>query len=193
MAFTWWPEDPSIHDDVIFFQRFGTPLATTLTWEFGDGSSASGSTATHRYTSDGGYRVTLIATARDGRVSARSAAVTVRTHEVGVVGIAAPERVRIRETITVRVAVVSTRYGERLWIDLFRIRPSGRQWIDIALRMIDFTGPRRPASISFDYTVSETDAVGRWLRFEAVAAIRGARDATPGDNIATSLPALVTR
>ncbi len=47
----------------------GVPGPVTCTWNFGDGSAGSGSTATHTYTAPGTYNVTLSVTNSDGCVS----------------------------------------------------------------------------------------------------------------------------
>jgi PKD repeat protein len=62
------------------FTSAGTPAGATLTWDFGDGTTAAGgTTASHTFTQSGAYRVTLAAKTADGDLATGSATVVVRT------------------------------------------------------------------------------------------------------------------
>jgi PKD repeat protein len=69
--FTFSPASP-MQDQTVFFDASpsqapeGNPIAT-YTWDFGDGSTASGRTATHAYDEPGTYRVTLTVADQSGR------------------------------------------------------------------------------------------------------------------------------
>jgi PKD repeat protein len=49
----------------------------TFSWDFGDGTSATGATASHAYTAEGSYNVTLTVTDNDGAMDSASTTVTV--------------------------------------------------------------------------------------------------------------------
>jgi PKD repeat protein len=69
-------------EQISFQGRYSDPgLLDThkATWDFGDGSSASGLFATHAYTAAGTYRVTLTVTDDDGGVGRATTTVTVQT------------------------------------------------------------------------------------------------------------------
>jgi PKD repeat protein len=79
-------------EDISFQGGFSDPglLDThTATWDFGDGSSASGLSATHRYTAAGTYRVTLTVTDDDGGVGKATTTVTVQTVQQAISSIGA--------------------------------------------------------------------------------------------------------
>ncbi|MGH9310404.1 MAG: PKD domain-containing protein [Vicinamibacterales bacterium] len=69
--FTFSPASPK-QDQTVFFDASpsqapaGNPIAT-YSWDFGDGSTASGRTATHSYDEPGTYRVTLTVADQSGR------------------------------------------------------------------------------------------------------------------------------
>ncbi|MFC7133314.1 PKD domain-containing protein [Salinibaculum sp. GCM10025337] len=66
------PRYPKEDETVTFDASESTVAGSTITsyaWEFGDGTTASGETATHSYTQNGSYAVNLTVTAADGRVA----------------------------------------------------------------------------------------------------------------------------
>jgi PKD repeat protein len=78
--FTFSPTSPSVNQDVVFsasgnvpvpgpglpFPVPGNPQGATYDWMFGDGTTGTGQTITHRYTSAGSYSVTLRVSTLDG-------------------------------------------------------------------------------------------------------------------------------
>jgi len=75
------PGDPTRFDDVSFQHGFGywDPTITEYAWAFGDGATATGNPASHRFTADGDYNVTLTVSARGGRTASATHVIHVRT------------------------------------------------------------------------------------------------------------------
>ena len=80
--FRYTPNTPSIFDDVSFSYYNGgywDPTVNGWSWDFGDGTTGSGQTVSHRYATDGDYSVTLTVAARGGRTNSQTYVVQVRT------------------------------------------------------------------------------------------------------------------
>jgi PKD repeat protein len=83
--FTFSPTNPSINQDVIFTAAAvtgpGIPggVTGTFTWDFGDGGTASGSPAIHRYVRGGTYTVSLRVTTDQGLAATTTRAITIST------------------------------------------------------------------------------------------------------------------
>jgi PKD repeat protein len=79
--FTFSPRTPSINQDVTFIAISTTPGgpggAVTYAWEFGDSTSGSGPTVTHRYTRAGTFGVLLRATNDSGITATTSQQITI--------------------------------------------------------------------------------------------------------------------
>jgi PKD domain len=187
-AFT--PLAPSVFDTVRLFDYSYDPgrvgIATRL-WRFGDGTTTDAAAPSHRYAEDGDYVVTLEVTTADGRVATAEQRVGVSTHDVSVMAVDAPEVAAVGETHTIVVRVASPRRPETVQVELLRSSGSRRQQIGVLTRAVD--GPE--AEFSFEYTFTEDDAAQGPLTFEALATIVGARDALPGDNVASVAPTIV--
>ena len=106
-----YPFDPSVFDSVSFNSQSYDPASSPLTqsWDFGDGSSASGPYQQHRYTADGDYQVTLTVTTTDGRRASANQTVSVRTHDVSVLALDAPRFGKLGKGTTITVAIGQTR------------------------------------------------------------------------------------
>lgn len=78
-AFTWNPTSVTTLADVLFTSMSSDPdgTLTSWSWDFGDGSSDSGSTVKHRYSSLGTYSVTLIIMDEDGGTASLTKPLTV--------------------------------------------------------------------------------------------------------------------
>ena len=79
--FTSSPTAPGVNQDVFFNASSSTPGAghtlATFAWDFGDGSTGTGVTATHPYARAGTFNVTLIVTDEAGQTGTATAGVTV--------------------------------------------------------------------------------------------------------------------
>ena len=77
------PEAPLVNELVVFDASQSTDegldcqLTCTFTWDFGDGSSGSGVTVTHRYTSPGGKVVRLTVADANGATTTLARTITV--------------------------------------------------------------------------------------------------------------------
>jgi len=79
-GFTYEPRKPTTADDVNFYDRSSDPFGDMITswqWDFGDGTTSSKRNPTHRYRSDGQYRVVLRVTDDEGATCETSRVVTV--------------------------------------------------------------------------------------------------------------------
>ncbi len=68
-SFTFWPPDPFRGEEIQFDATASTDVDGEIVsweWDFGDGSSAEGSTVSHAYASGGTYTVTLTVTDDNG-------------------------------------------------------------------------------------------------------------------------------
>jgi PKD domain len=191
------PTDPSIFDDITFAQGNGywDPTITGFAWDFGDGTAASGtsSTATHRFGADGDYNVTLTVTTLDQRTNSATQTISVRTHDVAVLSFVTPSKGSVGKASAITVGIGNTHYPEIVQVDLYEITPQGNQLVGSAIKPVGVLKAKKTVSFPFSYTFTNSDlAVGK-VRFQAVATIQGARDAISGDNVATSLPTLITK
>jgi PKD repeat protein len=80
-AFTFTPEDPTDHQNVLFDASTSTGAASnpiaTYSWNFGDGDTGSGKTATHSFDDPGTYVVTLTIADQYSRTASASQTVNV--------------------------------------------------------------------------------------------------------------------
>src|SRR3990167_1972424 len=77
------PSNPFKGDDVAFSASVSGGIAPfTYAWTFGDGSSGTGDSPTHRYSSDGSKNIHLTVTDADDRTGTTSTSVTVQSDPV---------------------------------------------------------------------------------------------------------------
>jgi len=183
------PSDPSALESVQFSDASYDPAEagiTAVAWDLGDGTTAIGSSPTHRYGADGEYRARLTAATADGRTSSITRIVTVRTHDVAIVKLNVPSSVRPGETHPISVAVRSARYPETVQVELFR-----NAEVEPLATLIQGLAANEVVSFGFAYPFTVADASAVTVTFHAVATVVGARDAHPGDNVAVAPPTRV--
>jgi PKD repeat protein len=190
------PGDPSIYDTIQFFDQSYDPAQVGISsesWSFGDGSSASGCCPTHRYSADGTYTVRLTVTTSDGRTASTSRDLLVKTHDVSVARVTAPQTARVGQTRAISVGLTNRRYPETVQVVLSKsVAGGGWQQVGVLTQYVPVRGGGRTTDFSFNYTFAPEDAQVGKINFQAVAVIQGERDALPNDNTFISLATKVT-
>jgi PKD repeat protein len=195
--FSFSPGDPSIFDGLQFYNYSYDPANagfSSVSWSFGDGSSATGCCATHKYAKDGDYTVELDVTTTDGRTASTTQAVHVKTHDVTIAKLLVPQTARSGQTKTITVGLTDSRYPETVQLQLLRSVPGGGfQQVGQLTQSVPVRGANRTTDFSINYTFTSDDASLGKVTFEAIATIQNARDALPSDNTVIALPTTVTR
>ncbi|MFC6091731.1 PKD domain-containing protein [Saccharothrix lopnurensis] len=191
----WSSADPSILDSVTFtgqvWDEAGQPI-TRFDWDFGDGTTASGYEAGHRYVADGDYPVRLTATSADGRTGTSTRTVAVRTHDVRILSFTTPARGRPDQTRPIEVVIGNQLLPEDVVVTLYKSAPGGYQEVGRATQYVP-AHPSRSVAFPFNYTFTPADAAVGRVAFRAVVTLAGgSRDARPVDNEAIA-PATVVR
>ena len=196
VGFYYFPADPSIFDTIQFYDQSYDPDGGGLSsesWDFGDGAGATGCCPTHRYPADGTYRLTLTVSTRDGRTASTSRDVLVRTHDVTVASVTAPQTAGVGQTRAVTVGLTNGRYPETVQVVLLKsIAGGGWRLVGVLTQYVPVRVGDRTTDFNFEYTFVPEDGQLGNVSFQAIATIRGARDAAPSDNEFTSLPTTVT-
>lgn len=135
----------------------------------------------------------LTVTTVDQRTSSETQTVHVRTHDVAILSLAAPDKGKVGKAGSINVGIGNTRYPETVQVDLYKITPSGGTLIAMSIRAVGVMGPKKALTFPFKYTFTVEDAEAGKVSFRAVATIQNARDAAEGDNVATTFPTLVTK
>ncbi len=194
--FGFFPFDPSVFEVVQFFDQSFDPGGVgfaSLEWTFGDGTSGTGSFATHQYAADGDYTVQHTVTTFDGRTASTSQTVHVRTHDVAITRFAVPVAASAGQTRHIVVGVSSNRYPETVAVQLFKSVPGGFQLVGTLTQSVLVRPSKRTTDFDFSYTFTDDDARIGKVTFKAVASIVGARDALSADNEAIAAPTKVVR
>jgi hypothetical protein len=195
-SFGWYPGDASTLDTVTFFDQSsdpgGNPIQSSK-WDLGDGTTIpAGQPATHRYTTDGDYPVTLTTTTTDGRSASVTRTVTVRTHDVGITTFSVPQTAKPDQSKTLTVGVADSRYPERVTVQLLKsVAGAGFQPVGQLTQSVPARGRNRTTDFPFSYTFTADDATAGSVTFQAVATLVDARDALTGDNTVIALPTKV--
>ena len=74
----------------------------------------------HRYTTEGDYTVMLSMVTNDGRTASASTVLAVRTHDIAISRLHAPQNVRPGQTRTITVGMSNSRIDEGVRVDLYR-------------------------------------------------------------------------
>jgi PKD repeat protein len=188
--------DPSIYDTIQFFNFAWDPGEVgiaSVEWDFGDGSSSTSPSPTHRYGADGSYTVGFTVRTHDGRSATNEQVVLVATHDVAIAKLAVPQSARVGQTKSLLVSLRNVRYAEAVRVDLYRSTPSGFVPFASSTQSIPVKGGNRTTDVAFSYTFTSDDAAVGTVNFKAGATIVNARDALPTNNEAISLQTKVSQ
>jgi PKD repeat protein len=196
-SFYFYPSDPSILDAVQFNDQSydpGQQQIQSQTWNFGDGTTATGCCPTHRYAADGTYAVHLSIRTADGRTGDTTRVVSVKTHDVGITKFQTPQSGSVGQTRQITVGIRNSRYPENVRVELSRGVP-GSYYTFQSIGSLDLFVPVRPSNrttdFSFSYTFTGDDGLFGKVTFKATATLDTARDSWQADNEAISLPTKV--
>jgi hypothetical protein len=188
------PSDPSSFDFTQFYDQSYDPGGVgieTWLWDFGDGSSGSGYSVSHRYAVDGDYAVVHAVTTYDGRTASVSRTIQVRTRDVAITRFSTPSSGMSGKTAKLSVDIRSNRYPETVQVQLFKSVPGGYQSVATSIQTLPTRN--RVTSVAFSYTFTSQDAAVGKVTFRALVNILSGRDALPADNEAIGPPTKVTR
>ena len=186
------PLSPSTDDTVRPYDFSYDPARVGIAareWNFGDGTTSTEACPPHRYDADGQYVVTLRVTTPDGRSDVATKLVRVTTHDVSIAGADVPESAAAGETVEIAVRVASARYPEMVQVELLRSADgSAFERVELLTQPVP---AQAEAEFAFRYAVTEGDAAGGSITFQALASIVGAADSSPADNSFTAPPTIV--
>jgi hypothetical protein len=193
-----YPSDASSFDTIQFLDQSNDPGQvgfSSSSWEFGDGGTATnpGCCPTHRYLADGDYTVRLTVTTGDGRTASTTRVVQVRTHDVAVAKMTAPQSANAGQSRSIVVGLSNRRYAETVRIDLYRSTPGGFVQFASSTQFVPVRTGNKTSDFAFNYVFTPEDAALGKVTFKAIATIVSARDALTTDNEAISLPTKVGR
>jgi hypothetical protein len=155
-------------------------------WDFGDGTTASDSSSYvyHTFAADGDYTVSLTVTTEDGRTGTTQQVVQVRTHDVGIKSLSAPQAARAGQTKQISVAVKNTRYEERVSVSLY----ANDRYVGNLQQTVPVRNGNRTTDFAFSYTFTQVDAQMGKVTFRAEAWLENYYDPFPSDNSAIASP-----
>jgi hypothetical protein len=190
--FFFYPGDPSKYDTIQFCSSSNDPGNVgiqSFTWDFGDGTTATTGCSNHRYAADGNYTVQHTVTTFDGRTAAATPQVVqVRTHDVAITKLTAPNSANAGQTKTITATLSNKAYPETVQIDLYKSTSTGFVWVAAVTKSAPVSSGNRTTAFNFNYTFTSDDASIGKVTFRAVATLIGVRDALPIDNEAVSSP-----
>jgi PKD repeat protein len=195
-SFAFFPQDPSIFDTIQFEDTSFDPGFAgfaSAAWSFGDGTTATGFSPTHRYASDGDYTVKLTVTTVDGRTASASQVVHVKTNDVAITKFAVPQTASVGQTRSISVGISNARYPETVQVTLLKSVPGSffNQIVGTLTQSVPVLPGNRTTPFSFNYTFTSDDGVAGTVTFEAGADMIGARDANTFNNHVIALPTKV--
>jgi PKD repeat protein len=186
--------DPNIYETIQFFDLSFDPGQVGIksaAWSLGDGATETGCCPLHRYTADGDYTVQLTVTTTDGRSGTVKRVIHVKTHDVGISKIAAPQSANVGQTKQIHVNVFDVGYPESVQVQLLKSVPGGYELVGVLTQSINPRGKNQTTPYTFNYTFTASDEATGKVTFKALATINGARDALPADNEAIAVPSRV--
>jgi PKD repeat protein len=182
------PSDPSVFDTIQFFDESSDPGRVGVqseAWDFGDGTTGTGSSPTHRYTADGDYTTRLTVTTSDGRTASASQVMHVSTHDVAITKFTVPTSASAGQTRSITVGVSDKRYPETVQVQLLKGNSQGGfDPVGTLTQPVPVTTGKATTPFAFSYIFTPGDAAVGKVTFEAIATIQGPRDALPTDNMA---------
>jgi len=193
VGFNFGPSDPSVFDNIQFCDGSFDPGDAgfqSFTWEFGDGATSTDNCAFHQYVADGDYTVVHTVTTFDGRTASTTQIIQVRTHDVTITKVEAPQDAKVGKTrvITVTLRNDGNPDPETVTIDLYRsVAGGGFEWVTSLTLPVPTSRRGRVTKFTFQYTFTSADAQMGKVIFRAVANIDGIRDSFPQDNERLSL------
>lgn len=191
VKFYYWPFDPSAFDTLQFYDASYDPANQGIqfqSWNFGDGTTASGCCPSHKYATDGLYTVQLVATTPDGRSGTYAQSISVATHDVAITKFKLPQTGRVGRTEQFSVSVSNKRYPERVRVEFMKSGLFGFETVGWLSQSVPVHSNNRTTDFLFSYTFTEGDAQIGKVSFRAIAYLESGRDALPGDNEAISPP-----
>lgn len=195
VQYSYGPGDPSVFDEVSFSEGGGywNPSKASWAWDFGDGTTGTGSSISHRFARDGDYTASVTVTTVDGRTNTDTQVIAVRTHDVAILWSSTPGRGRVDRAAPIEVGIGNTRYPETVQVDFYKSTPAGFQFIGSITKTVPVMKKTKTVTFSLTYAFTSDDlAVGK-VSFQAVATIQGARDALSADNSVTFPPTVITK
>lgn len=193
--FDYYPYDPSAYDMVSFNGYINSNwgwCSVAYVWDFGDGTTAEGQYAQHRFPADGDYEVTLTAIVDGNLTTSTSRTVMVRTHDVAIISFKVPESAKAGQTRNITVGLSNKNYEEWVNVYLYKSQPSyGFQQVGWLRQVVPPRGGNRTTNFDFSYTFTADDAAVGKVTFRAEASTENARDALPADNQAVADPTKV--
>jgi hypothetical protein len=193
------PFNPSVFDNIQFYDQSYDPAGLgfqSFTWDFGDGTTSTDQSPTHQYAADGDYTVQHSATTVDGRLGSTSQVVQVRTHDITLTKVEAPESAKVGRNEKITVSVNNaTAYSETVRVELYRSVPGGGfEFVDSITQTVPASQRGdRATKFTFRYTFTSGDAAIGKVIFRAVAIIENAPDAFPQDNERLSSLTIIKR
>jgi PKD repeat protein len=195
-SFWYSPYDPSAFDTVYFNNNSSDPANVGIqsqTWDFGDGSTSTDWSPSHKYAKDGDYTVKLTVNTPDRRTGSISQTVRVKTHDVAITKFTVPQSASTGQTRQIVVGLNSKRYVEDVEVQLYKSTPGGYQWVGTLRQTVPVRPSNRTTDFLFSYTFTKDDAAIGKVTFRAVAYIINARDALPADNESIASPTKVSK
>lgn len=191
------PYDPSIFDVIQFCDQSYEPGGIGLEsfeWDLGDGTTSTDYCLTHRFAADGEYTVQHSVTTYDGRTGSTSQIVQVRTRDVSIIKVSAPNMANVGQKKNITISLRNTRYPENVRIELYKsVAGGGFERVASLTKLVPVRRGNRTTQFSFNYTFTAADAQIGKVIFKAVVILESGRDAFPADNESVAIPPTVVK